>query len=139
MEGERARPGERARKQQWLVAMATKRSVAPGALPPREAGCQKSAMRTWSNDTEAVARGVCAKMLAHDSVTEEQLAADVDMWWHQVAAELKCGVIEETGEFVGGKSDVKRKMARYPDWMRRHPETRAVWETARHMSPPPRN
>ena len=63
--------------------------------------------------------------------SEEQLAANVDMWWHLTAAELECGVIDETGEYVGGKIDWKRKMDGYRDWMRRHPGSRAVWETAR--------
>ena len=75
------------------------------------------------------ARAVCAKMLAGDDISEEKLAADVDMWWHLVAAELECGIIDETGEYVGGDIDWERKMAGYRDWMRRHPESRAVWET----------
>ena len=48
-------------------------------------------MASWSDNTEAVARAVCAKMLAHDGISEEKLAADVDMWWHLVAAELESG------------------------------------------------
>ena len=95
-------------------------------------------MRTWSDNIEAVARALCAKTLAHDGVTEEQLAADVDMWWHQVAAELECGVIDETGEYVGGEIDWERKMAGYRDWMDRHPGSRSVWETARYGAPLPR-
>ncbi len=56
-----------------------------------------------------------------------------------MAAELECGVIDETGEYVGGEIDWKRKMDGYRDWMRRHPESRAVWETARYGAPLPRN
>ena len=41
-------------------------------------------------------------------------------------------------EAVGGQMDWKRKMAGYRDWMRRHPESRAVWETARYGAPLPR-
>ena len=88
-------------------------------------------MRTWSDNIEAVARAVCAKRLADEDISKEQLAADVDMWWHLTAVELECGVIDETGEYVGGKFDLKRKMAGYRDWMRRHPERRVAWETAR--------
>ena len=65
--------------------------------------CQVVVIARWSDNIEAVARAVCAKMLAHDGVTEEQLAADVDMWWRLVAAELECGVIDESGEYVGGE------------------------------------
>ena len=89
-------------------------------------------MRTWSDTIEAVARAVCAKRLAHDGISEELPAADVEMWWRLAATELECGVIDETGEYAGGKIDWKRKMDGYSDWMRRHPESRAVWETARY-------
>ncbi len=88
-------------------------------------------MRTWSDNLKAVARALCAKTLAHDSISEEQLAADVDMWWHRVAADLESGIIDET--------DDDRNLAAYRDWMRRHPASRAVWETARFGAPLPRN
>ena len=78
-------------------------------------------MASWSDNIEAVARAVTAKRLAHDGISEEQLAVDVDMWWHLTAAELECRVIDETGEYVGGEIDWKRKMEGYRDWMRRHP------------------
>ena len=68
-----------------------------------------------------------------------KVAADVDMWWRLVAAELESGVIDETGGYVGGEIDWKRKMDGYRDWMRRHPASRAVWETARYGAPLLRN
>ena len=79
-------------------------------------------MANWSDNIEAVSYAVCAKTLAHDGVSEEQLAADVDMSWHMVAAELECRVIDESGDSVGGEIDWERKMDGYRDWMRRHPE-----------------
>ena len=96
-------------------------------------------METWSDNIEAVARAICAKKLAHDGKSEGTIAADVDMWWHMVAVELEAGVIDETGEVVGGELDWKLKMDGYRDWMRRHPESRAVWETARYGAPLPRD
>ena len=96
-------------------------------------------MASWSDNIEAVARALTAKRLGYDGIGEEKLAADVEMWWHMTAAELECGVIDETGEYVGGEIDWKRKMAGYRDWMDRHPASRAVWETARHGAPLPRN
>ena len=96
-------------------------------------------MASWSDNIDAVARAVCAKMLTHDGVSEEKLAADVDMWWHPMAAELESRVIDESGEYVGGEIDWERKMAGYRDWMRRPPESRAVWETARYGTPLPRD
>ena len=96
-------------------------------------------MRTWSDNIEAVARAVCAKRLAHRGTSEEQLAADVEMWWHLTAAELECGVVDDSGDYVGDKIDWKRKMEGYRDRMRRHPGSRAVWETARFGAPLSRN
>ena len=96
-------------------------------------------MASWSDNIEAVARAITAKRLGHDGISEEKLAADVDMWWHMSAAELECGVIDETGEYVGGEIDWKRKMDGYKDWMDRHPASRAVWETARYGAPLARN
>lgn len=95
-------------------------------------------MESWSDNIEAVARAVCAKMLARNDISEEKLAANVDMWWHLVAAELECGIIDATGEYVGGDIDWEGKMVGYRDWMRRHPVSRAVWETARFGAPLPR-
>ena len=70
---------------------------------------------------------------------QEQLAADVDLWWNLTAAELECGVMDGTGEYVLGQIDWMRKIAGYCDWMRRHPASRAVWETARFGAPLPRD
>ena len=56
-----------------------------------------------------------------------------------MAAEVECGEIDESGEYVGGEIDRERKMAGYRDWMRRHSESRAVWETARFGAPLPRD
>ena len=72
-------------------------------------------MVSWSDNIETVAGAVCAKMAAHDGVSEEQLSADVAMWWHLVAAELESGVLDETGEYVGGEIAWKRKMDGYRD------------------------
>ena len=66
-------------------------------------------MANWSDNIEAFARAVTVKRLEHDGISEEQLAAHVDMWWHLTAAELECGVIDETGEYVANR--LKRKDA----------------------------
>lgn len=87
-------------------------------------------MRTWSNNIEAVARTVCAKRLAHRNTSEEQLAADMDLWWHLTTAELECGFIDETGEYVGDEIDWERKM----DGYRARYDT--IPRTVRHGRPP---
>ena len=99
-------------------------------------------MRAWqagATTSRRVARAITAERLAHDGISEEQLAADVEMWWHACAAELECGVIDETGEYVGGKLGWERALAGFRDWMDRHPASRAVWETARYGAPLPRS
>ena len=81
-------------------------------------------MAGWSDNLETIARAVCAKTLAHDGISEELLAADVDMWWHMVTAELESGIVDEAGEYVVDEINWERKMAVHRDWMRRHPASR---------------
>ena len=90
-----------------------------------------------TDNIEAVARAVCAKSLGHDGKSEERIAADVDMYWHVVAAYLESGVMDESGREIGDW-DWDRKADICGDWVRRHPETAAVWRTARFGSPLPR-
>ena len=95
-------------------------------------------MASWSDNIEVVARATCKKIQAHDHVSEQQLAADVDMWWHLVAADLECGVIDETGEYAR-EINCKRKLDGYRGLLGRHSESRAVWDTARYPALLPRN
>ena len=69
-------------------------------------------MASWSDNIEAVARAVTAKRLAHDGNSEEKLAADVDMWWHLTAAELECGVIDETARIRGRRDRLEAQDGR---------------------------
>ena len=54
-----------------------------------------------TENIEAVARAICAKVLARDGKGDEKLAAEVELYWHIEAAELEAGVIDKTGEYVG--------------------------------------
>ena len=108
-----------------------------GALREASSGCYVSDMTGSTENIEAVARAVCGKDLADEDKSDEQLAHEIDMYWHIMAAELEAGISDESGE-IRGEIDWKRKMASYRDWMRRHPESRAVWETARFGAPLPR-
>ena len=54
-----------------------------------------------TDDIKAVARGVCAKTLAHGGKSEEELATDVEMYWHVVAAYLEAGLTDEPGREIG--------------------------------------
>ena len=87
-----------------------------------------------TGNIEAVARAVCAKSLAHDGKSEEQLATDVEMYWHVVASNLEAGVMDEFGGEIGVLSwDDKLDIT--GDWLRRHPESAAAWRKARYRSP----
>ena len=55
-------------------------------------------------------------MMAHNDISEEQLAGDVDVRWNLVAAELEYGVIDEAGDYVGGEIDCESTIA----WMDAH-------------------
>ena len=57
-----------------------------------------------TDNIEVVARAVCAKSLAHDGQSDEQLATDVEMYWHVVASYLEAGAMDETGREIGDLS-----------------------------------
>ena len=90
-----------------------------------------------TQNLEPIARAVCARVHSRNANSAEQLAADVEMYWHVVAAELVAGIIDETGEYVTDL-DWSQRLEVYRDWMRRHPESREAWETARFGGPLPR-
>ncbi len=83
-----------------------------------------------TGNIEAVARAVCAKRLAHDGKTEEQLATDVEMYRHVVASYLEAGVIDESGREVRDLS-WDEKLDITGDWLGRLPESAAAWRNAR--------
>ena len=89
-----------------------------------------------TDNIEAVARAVCAKSLADDGESEEELATDVEMYWHVVAAYLEAGVMDESGCEIGDRS-WDEKLDITGDWLRRHPESAAAWRMARFGSPLP--
>ena len=61
----------------FLEPVSDKVDTAPEKERPEHQGV---VITTWSDNIEAVARAVTAKSLGHDGISEEKLAADVDMW-----------------------------------------------------------
>ena len=51
-----------------------------------------------TSNIEVVARDICLKQLSRAGTGGIELAADVDRYWHCVAAQLELGEIDETGE-----------------------------------------
>ena len=54
-------------------------------------------MASSTNNLEAVARDICAKQLARHGGRDAEHAANVDRYWHCVAAELEAGLIDDAG------------------------------------------
>lgn len=48
-----------------------------------------------ASNIEAVARDICARQLARTCASDEELATDVDRYWHCVAAQLESGQIDD--------------------------------------------
>jgi hypothetical protein len=82
-----------------------------------------STMTSSTSNIEAVARDICSKQLSRHTISGVNLAADVDRYWHCVAAELEAGLIDDVGDPVpGGGFD--EGLAAYRDWCQRHPESK---------------
>jgi len=74
------------------------------------------------SNIEAVARAICERQYRERNASDlRRLNAEVDRYWHCVAAELEAGLIDETGspctEFGYTVS-----IAAYRDWRARHPD-----------------
>ena len=80
-------------------------------------------MTDSTSNIEAVAHDICLKQLSHAGFGGAELAADVDRYWHCVAAELELGQIDETGNRVTA-FDLEKSLAAYRDWCRRHPQSK---------------
>ena len=80
-------------------------------------------MNETRSNIETVARDICSKQLAHVGISDAELAADVDRYWHCVAAQLESGQIDEVGNRLN-KFDLDDEMEAYHDWCRRHPESK---------------
>ena len=81
-----------------------------------------SLMRSSKSNIEAVARNICLKQLSRVGVSGEELATDIDRYWHCVAAKLEAGQIDEAGN-PGKNYHLKEGLAAYRDWCQRHPES----------------
>jgi len=74
------------------------------------------------SNIEAIARAICERQIKiHDAADTQRLGAEVDRYWHCVAAELEAGLIDENGDLVP-ESDPDLALGAYRDWRARHPE-----------------
>jgi hypothetical protein len=98
----------------------------------RSVDCDNSMNSPLSN-IEAVARDICHRQLFRPGMLAWEIAADVDRYWHCVAAQLESGQIDETGKQLED-FNLDQSLAAYRDWCGRHPETMPT----RPMRPPSR-
>mgnify|MGYP006447417973 CR=1 FL=1 len=73
-----------------------------------------------TTNIEAVARHICENQLGRFK-DGSALSADVDRFWHCVAAQLEAGMIDEFGK-GSGSTDLDLGLAAYRDWRQRHPD-----------------
>lgn len=80
-------------------------------------------MNSSMSNIEAVAREICLKTYSCQSDSIEELATNIDRFWHCVAAELESGQIDGAGNRLK-KFDLDEGLAAYRDWCHRHPESK---------------
>lgn len=78
-------------------------------------------MRAQPGNLEVVARDICARQIAHNCETPDELQWSVDRYWHIVAAQLEAGIIDESGHDLE-PFDNDRRLASVRDWRARHPD-----------------
>ncbi len=75
-----------------------------------------------TSNIEAVARDICSKQLSRVGINGADLTADIDSYWHCVAAELESGQIDEAGNRVKNFC-LEEGLVAYREWCQRHPES----------------
>ena len=79
------------------------------------------------SNIEAVARDICAKQLSRHGAAGAELAADVDRYWHCVAAGLEAGLVDDAGEPL---PSVSRVIAQSGVWLLNQAATRLTSVTS---------
>ena len=75
-----------------------------------------------TSNIEPLARAICERKLRRTATSEIELAADVERYWHCVAAQIEAGFIDDAGEAVA--HDFEDGVDAYVDWRKRHPDFR---------------
>ena len=79
-------------------------------------------MPTSTDNIEPLARAICERSLRRTCASEAELAADVERFWHCVAAQIEAGFIDDAGLTVAHAVEVG--IDAYVDWRKRHPDYR---------------
>ena len=81
-------------------------------------------MASETSNIEPIARAICERRLRRVCTSDAELAADVERYWHCVAAQIEAGYIDDTGRSI--PHDFEAGVDAYIDWRRRHPEFGSV-------------
>lgn len=73
-----------------------------------------------TSNIEPFARAICERSLRRTSTSEAELTADVERYWHCVAAQIEAGFIDDAGQPVA--HDFEDGVDAYVDWRKRHPD-----------------
>ena len=80
-------------------------------------------MTSSTDNIEPIARDICSKALVRHGASGAELAADVDRYWHCVAAYIEAGRVDDDGNLIPA-ADHDEGLQDYRDWCQRHPESR---------------
>ncbi len=77
-------------------------------------------MSSSASNIEPLAREICERDFRRAGITVEYLLADVDRYWHCVAAQIEGGLMDDHYELI--PHDLDAGLAAYRDWLARHPD-----------------
>jgi hypothetical protein len=77
-------------------------------------------MPSSTSNIEPLAREICERDLRRPGMSEESLAADVDRYWHCVAARIEAGLMDDNSELF--PHDLETGLALHRDCPARHPD-----------------
>jgi hypothetical protein len=77
-------------------------------------------MPSTTSNIEPLARDICARDLQRAGIPEASLAAEVDRYWHCVAAQIEAALIDDNNELMS--HDLETGLAAHRDWRARHPD-----------------
>ena len=86
-------------------------------------------MPSSTSNIEPLARAICERQLRVHCSSEAEIAADVERYWHCVAAQIEAGFIDDAGQAV--RHDVEAGLDAYVDWRARHPDYKPLSRQSR--------
>jgi len=73
-----------------------------------------------TSNIEPLARDICERDLRRAGIPQASLSAEIDRYWHCVAAHIEAGLMDDDNELI--PHDLDTGLAAYRDWRARHPD-----------------